>query len=313
MRNVVCAAVLLALGLSPKLARGQSYVPTAYRTFPEAAAAWHRYAETCRRYDARVAPLRASFESAQGDAIRLQPALRAELARRITEKQVGMDEFRRGLRCSKCRKTQTELGGPVSFRAHLGDVKGAPLPPTPEEIVQKEHEYDQGIREIAGKISDLQERVTRAQEPLNSALAERQTACEAAALARSAALRLKSLEDLSKRDAGSSDADTYECESFPEEARRNLYELRRKIGTLEKDAAIEGNLGRASRLECDRANSMAKAETDPNRRRVFELAAQSNRLAAILHEQQSTQLSAQLSSTRKTALDLEECLKRVAQ
>lgn len=75
-------------------------------------------------------------------------ALEAEMAAVLAELKAG--EF-----CSICGKSSTQLGGPVKFQAHLVDVKGKPVPASPERIAQAENEYRAKIKHINDAIFKL--------------------------------------------------------------------------------------------------------------------------------------------------------------
>jgi hypothetical protein len=76
-----------------------------------------------------------------------------ELAKRIAdliqERNAALDELARGLFCSRCRRTATEIehAEHVAFQTHLGNVHGAAVAASPEEIAERAAQYDDKIAE----------------------------------------------------------------------------------------------------------------------------------------------------------------------
>jgi hypothetical protein len=77
-----------------------------------------------------------------------------------------LDELRRGLFCSKCHRSRSQIEAQTgqSFEAHLGQVQGHPEPAPPELIAQTEHEYAQKIAAARGELAEANAELARVQE-----------------------------------------------------------------------------------------------------------------------------------------------------
>jgi hypothetical protein len=313
-RGLAAAAACVAVSAT---ATDGYYVSGAYRTYAEAAVAWRAHDSACKSLDASLPGLFNQFNDAQGVAI----ANTATLSNRIRELRAENDrlleEFRRGLRCSKCKKTQTELGGPAAFQQHLGQVQGTPLPPTAEEIAEKQRELEDRVRPFQQQLRDILDRVQRTEAALNKARADRQRECEAAGIARAAAQQLYELErrKLQTPDAGNSEqsAGPYACEKFPAEARRRLQEAEAALQQATRELGDEnGEVGK-SRAELTRLKSELGRETDLNKREIWQRAIDAENLKQAMHEQQEKTMTDKLERLRKDIEALRYCLAKAGQ
>ena len=101
--------------------------------------------QTCKGYEANI--------KTWGQRI---PYLQQEIPRKQIERDTIYDELMRGLYCSQCSRSATELGGMVSFQAHLVEVKGVQKRLSPQEIAQKIAPYDNALDALKREYADIQ-------------------------------------------------------------------------------------------------------------------------------------------------------------
>jgi len=88
-----------------------------------------------------------------------------------------LSEFRRGLFCSQCRRSKSEIeatGEP--FPAHLYRVNGHPIPATAEQIKEKEQEIDQTIAQLQREIERCKQEIQKQKDASATAWADAQMA-----------------------------------------------------------------------------------------------------------------------------------------
>ena len=306
---------VLATGPSAVRADGV-YVTGRWKTYADAALAWRGYDSECSSLGNRIQGLLTAFNEAQGALLAQFNQLESEIRSLIAEKQLGMEEFRRGLMCNKCHKTQSELGGPEAFRKHLGDVKAEPVPPTLEEIAAKEREYDDKIRVPQDRLSGLRDRSNQAEASYRTAAAERQRVCQLAGIARTAALQLKGLEQ-EKQQHSTKDpqrpTEPYRCEDFSQETSLRITELTERLTVLSANiqserAGLEATKQRLPALRRELASSR-----DQNQSQILTQAINAEEIKATLHQQQISALDAKSSQVTSSRDNAVACAQRANQ
>jgi hypothetical protein len=92
----------------------------------------------------RDAELRAQWDTERAGLDDGLSKLDQKIVDLIKERNRVLDELRRGVYCSKCHRTASEIEAQdhVSFQQHLGDVKGDAVPAPDWVIAEKAKEYD---------------------------------------------------------------------------------------------------------------------------------------------------------------------------
>jgi len=109
--------------------------------------------------DKEMSGINEELRALQADVGARADALDKKIRDLIAERAAALDELRRGVFCSKCRRTASEIERTeqLTFQAHLGTVKGSAVPATQKEIAKKAAEYDNKIeslkRELDGVIA----------------------------------------------------------------------------------------------------------------------------------------------------------------
>jgi|GEM_PF-2838731 chromosome segregation ATPase len=105
----------------------------------------------------------------------------AEIQRKINdltaEKQRALDELRRGLYCSECKRTRTQIQSRnENFQDHIRRVKGEVLSASPEQLMAKAAEYDRKIAALQKEIERLRAQGDRVLDQAQSEMARRRKA-----------------------------------------------------------------------------------------------------------------------------------------
>lgn len=98
----------------------------------------------------------------------------------IAEKNAALDEFRKGLFCSDCKrpKSQVEKEDKITFEEHIeaGRSRGRYVMPAPPGLIkEKEAEYDRKIADAQAKVTEYGERIAVANRNLDRDLSDIET------------------------------------------------------------------------------------------------------------------------------------------
>jgi len=122
------------------------------RSVANARSTWQRTVETissriqtCKNYEANIKYWEQRI-----------PQLRQEISSKQSERDIIYDELMRGLYCSQCGRSATQLGGMAKFQDHLHEVKGVQKRLSPQEIAQKIAPYDKELEALKREYGEIE-------------------------------------------------------------------------------------------------------------------------------------------------------------
>lgn len=104
--------------------------------------------------------------------------LRAELAAIVKERDEVIADLLKGRFCSKCGRSKTELEKQgIGFEQHLGEVKGVPLPVSPEKLRAVREDYAKRIKTKSEQVAAAQKSRASELDALKQQVARLADAC----------------------------------------------------------------------------------------------------------------------------------------